>query len=98
MCPFLRFLLPEKGLKTRGSAWVLGGNVDPPAHCALGSMGINLGSSPLLQSRLLAQHPQGAGKQHLSVRAQGRRCEVGCSLCPKLEIPVLSGHMTHRPR
>lgn len=41
---------PERGLNARGSAWVLGGDVGPPARSALGFVGISLGSSPLLQA------------------------------------------------
>lgn len=41
---------PERGLKAGGSAWMLGGDLSPPVHSALDSVGISLGSSPLLQA------------------------------------------------
>lgn len=71
---------------------MLGGDLCPSARSALGSVGISLCSSPLLQAE------QALRELGSSLRTQGRWCERGCSLRPKLETPVLSGHLSPRPR
>lgn len=66
---------PERGLKARGSAWVLGGDVGPPAGSALASVGISLGSSPSLQAEQ-APGPAPSGNWVAAPLCQGSGQEV----------------------
>lgn len=69
------FPTQERGLKVRGSAWVLGGDLCPPARSTLVSVGISLGSSLLLQAEQ-APGPAPSGSWEAAPLCQGSGQEV----------------------